>query len=239
VFYILLALFPVLAALVSLYGLFTDPTLINTYLSLLEGILPESTIGIIRDQVTRLSETSSGALSIGLLVSIAFALWSANASTKALIDAFNIVYHEKENRSFVRLTLVAFALTIGGIVFFILALSAVVILPLILSWLGLESWTAFALLRWPALLVALALWLSVFISLCPQSAGTTLAMGERRQHYRRSWLDYRLGALLLVSLQLRELSGNLWFARCRDRSHDVAVAGRYRNPDRRRVKRRD
>ena len=32
VFYMLLALFPVLAALVSLYGLFTDPNLINANL---------------------------------------------------------------------------------------------------------------------------------------------------------------------------------------------------------------
>jgi hypothetical protein len=55
VFYMLLALFPALAALVSLYGLFTDPTLINAHLSLLEGVLPASTVGIIREQVTRLS----------------------------------------------------------------------------------------------------------------------------------------------------------------------------------------
>jgi membrane protein len=61
----LLALFPALAALVSVYGLFTDPAWIAAQLSLLQGIFPESTIGIIEEQVTRLSATSSDALSFG------------------------------------------------------------------------------------------------------------------------------------------------------------------------------
>ncbi len=39
-FYVLLAIFPAVAALVSLYGLFTDPSTINDHLSLLQGVLP-------------------------------------------------------------------------------------------------------------------------------------------------------------------------------------------------------
>ena len=31
------------------------------------------------------------------------ALWSANAGMKAIIDALNVVYDEKEKRSFVKL----------------------------------------------------------------------------------------------------------------------------------------
>jgi membrane protein len=185
VFYMLLALFPALAALVSLYGLFTDPTLINAHLSLLEGVLPASTVGIIREQVTRLSETSRGALGIGFLASFAFALWSANAGTKALIDALNVVYHEQEKRSFIGITLAAFAFTIGGLVFFILALGAIVVVPLVFSWLGLESWTALAWLRWPALLLAVALWLAVLYRYAPS-----------RREPRWQWVS--LGSILAV-----------------------------------------
>jgi len=163
VFYMLLALFPALAALVSLYGLFTDPSAITAQLSLLEDIVPPGAIGIIQGQVTQLAETSSPALSFGFLFGLGLALWSANAGMKAIIDALNVVYDEREKRSFVKLTMVAFAFTIGALVFVILALGAVVVLPLVLAWVGLESragqiifWT-----RWPALFAIVLLWLAV------------------------------------------------------------------------------
>ncbi|ODR97666.1 hypothetical protein AUC69_11200 [Methyloceanibacter superfactus] len=161
--YMLLALFPAITALVSLYGLFTDPSTITAQLSLLDDVFPTSTIAIIEEQVTQLAGTSSNALSFGFLFGVGLALWSANAGMKAIIDALNVVYDEREKRSFVRLTLVAFAFTIGGLVFIILALAAVVVLPLVLAWFGLESRATqiISLLRWPALLVVVLVWLTV------------------------------------------------------------------------------
>ena len=138
VFYMLLALFPALTALVSLFGLFTDASLINEHLSLLGGVMPAGAITIIREQVTRLSNTGSDALSLGFMFGMGLAMWSANAGMKAIIDALNVVYDEREKRGFLRLTLVAFAFTIGGLIFIILALAAVVVLPLVLGWLGLS-----------------------------------------------------------------------------------------------------
>jgi len=104
---------------------------------------------------------------MGFLIGFAVALWSANAGTKAVIDALNVVNHERETRSFVRLTLVALAFTIGGLLFFILTAGTVIVLPLVFSWLGLESWTSVAVLRWPALLVIIALWLAVLYRYAP------------------------------------------------------------------------
>jgi membrane protein len=91
---------------------------------------------------------------------------------KAIIDALNVVYDEREKRSFVRLTLVAFAFTLGGLVFIILALGAVVVLPLVLAWFGLESRAAqiISLLRWPALLVVVMVWLTVLYRYGPSRA---------------------------------------------------------------------
>jgi membrane protein len=159
----LLALFPAITALVSLYGLFTDPSTITAQLSLLDDVFPTSTIGIVEEQVTQLAGTSSNALSFGFLFGVGLALWSANAGMKAIIDALNVVYDEREKRSFVRLTLVAFAFTIGGLVFIILALGAVVVLPLVLAWFGLESRATqiISLLRWPSLLIVVLVWLTV------------------------------------------------------------------------------
>lgn len=163
VFYMLLALFPAVAALVSLYGLFNDPVTINEQLSLLSGVMPASGIDIVREQVTRLTETSSNALSFGFLFGLGLALWSANAGMKAVIDALNVVYDEREKRSFVRLTLVAFAFTIGALIFVMLAIAAIVVLPLVLAWVGLETRTGqiISLLRWPALLLVVLVWLAV------------------------------------------------------------------------------
>jgi membrane protein len=169
VFYMLLALFPALTALVSLYGLFADPTLIDEHLSLLAGMMPEAAITIIREQVTRIARTSSNALSLGFLFGLGLALWSANAGMKAIIDALNVVYDEPEKRGFIKLTLVAFAFTLGGLAFVIVALGAVVVAPLILAWLGLESrgLQIVSLLRWPGLFLIVLLWLAILYRFAP------------------------------------------------------------------------
>jgi membrane protein len=128
VFYMLLALFPAITALVSLYGLLADPATINDNLSLLQGVVPQGGIAIVKEQVTRLTQTSNGALGLGFFFGLALALWSANAGMKAIIDALNVVYDEREKRGFVKLTLVALAFTLGGLVFIMLALGAIVII---------------------------------------------------------------------------------------------------------------
>jgi membrane protein len=180
VFYMLLALFPAITALVSVYGLFTDPSLINQHLSMLQNVVPQTVIEIIRAQVTRLAQTSHNALSLGFLFGIALALWSANAGMKAVLDALNVVYDEREKRSFLRLTLVSFAFTLGGLVFVILALAAIVVFPLTLHWLGLESRTSelMSWLRWPALLV------TVLVGL-----GVLYRFGPSRNRARWRWLS--------------------------------------------------
>ena len=91
-FYALLALFPATAALVSLYGLFADTSTINEHLRLVSGFLPEGAIEIIGDQVKRIASQGQGTLSTAFLGTLAFSLWGANAGTKAIFDALNIIY---------------------------------------------------------------------------------------------------------------------------------------------------
>ena len=172
VFYMLLALFPAVTALVSLYGLFTDASVINEHLSLLGGVMPGGAIDIVREQVTRLTETSNNALGFGFFFGLLLALWSANAGIKAIIDALNVVYDEREKRSFIKLTLVALAFTLGALLFVLLALAGIVILPLVLAWTGYETRAGeiVSLLRWPALLVIVMLWLAVLYRYAPSRA---------------------------------------------------------------------
>jgi membrane protein len=73
---------------------------------------------------------------------------------KAVIDALNVTYAEKEKRGFIKLNLISLAMTVGAILAVLVALGAIVVLPLILSYMGLGGWTETLLrfLRWPLLL---------------------------------------------------------------------------------------
>jgi hypothetical protein len=72
---------------------------------------------IIGDQLQRLTSQPSSKLGFALLAGVAVSLWSANAGMKALFDALNVIYGEKEKRSFIRLNLVSLAFTLGAICF--------------------------------------------------------------------------------------------------------------------------
>ena len=152
-FYALLALFPATAALVSLYGLFADPSTIGEHLRLASGFLPEGALEVVGDQVKRIA-SQKGTLGITFMGTLALALWGANAGTKAIFDALNIIYKEREKRSFVRLTLQSLLFTLGAIALMLVALAGIVVVPVVLKLLGIpdESGPALlSLLRWPLL----------------------------------------------------------------------------------------
>src|SRR5207248_3600207 len=120
-FYALLALFPAIAALVSIYGLFADPATIEQHLESISGVLPGGAIDVVRDQLNRLAAQPRGTLGISFLIGLVISLWSANGGIKALFDALNVVYEEKEERSFIRLNAITLGFTVAMIGFLIVA----------------------------------------------------------------------------------------------------------------------
>jgi membrane protein len=168
VFYGLLAVFPAVTALVSLYGLFASTAAISDHLSLLAGILPQGAVDLLREQISRLT-AHGGRLGFGFIFGLAVALWSANAGMKAIIDALNVVYEEKEKRGFIKLNLISLAFTLVAIGALLVALGAVVVLPIALSYLGLLNATdlLFRLARWPLLLALVIVGLAVLYRLGP------------------------------------------------------------------------
>jgi membrane protein len=152
-FYSLLAFIPALAALVSLYGLFADRGSIEQHLQSLQGVIPGGGMDIIEEQVRRLASQETQALGLGLAFSLAVSLWSSNQATKAVFDALNVVYEEKEKRGFVLYTAVTLMFTLGGILFMLLAMGAVVVLPAVLNVVGMGTTAEWLLhvLRWPLL----------------------------------------------------------------------------------------
>ena len=162
VFYGLLAVFPAVTALVSLYGLFASPAAISEQLALLSGILPDSAVEILREQIGRLTANTSK-LGVGFIFGLAVALWSANSGMKAIMDALNVVYEEKEKRGFIKLNLVSLGFTLAGIGVLLVALATVVVLPVALNFLGLHNATDLLLriARWPLLTLVIILGLAV------------------------------------------------------------------------------
>jgi membrane protein len=153
-FYGLLALFPATAAVVSLYGLFLDASTINTHMQMLAGFLPEGALSVIGDQVNRIVAQGQTTLGLAFGGTLVLALWGANAGTKAIFDALNIIYKEREKRSFIALTLSSLMFTMAAIALVLLALAAVVGVPLLLGALGIAPRSGAALmslLRWPLL----------------------------------------------------------------------------------------
>ena len=154
VFYSLLAIFPAVAAFVSLYGLVADASTIDAHLSLASGILPGGAVDLLHEQITKLAAKSDGKLSLGFIAGLAVAFWSANAGMKAIIDALNVVYDEKEKRSFVKLNLVSLLFTFLAILSLMIALAAIIVAPIVFSVVGVSSLPSLvAVLRWPLLLV--------------------------------------------------------------------------------------
>jgi membrane protein len=155
VFFSLLAIFPAIAAFVSLYGLIADASTIDSHLSLASGVFPAGAVDILHEQITRLTAKGDTKLGLGFITGLAIAIWSANAGMKAIIDALNVVYDEKEKRSFVKLNLLSLLFTLIAIFSLMVALAAVVVAPMVLSAIGLSSLLSLsiAVLRWPLLLV--------------------------------------------------------------------------------------
>jgi membrane protein len=162
-FYALLAIFPAIAALISIYGLFADPGTIASHLDSIASFIPGGAIEVIRDQMNRLASQGKGTLGLAFLVGLGISLWSANAGIKALFDALNIVHGEKEKRSFIRLNLASLGFTLAAIVFLLLALALIAVAPVALEYIGLESATEWIIKisRWPLLFVIISLALSI------------------------------------------------------------------------------
>ncbi len=179
-FYSLLAIFPAVAAFASLYGLVADASTIDSHLSLVSGILPGGAVDILHGQLENLAARSDAKLGLGFLFGLGVALWSANAGMKAIIDALNVVYDEKEKRSFLKLNLLSLLFTFLAILSLLLALGAVIAVPVVLSLAGVSSFSSapIAALRWPLLFLLATLALAAIYR-----------YGPSRREARWQWLS--------------------------------------------------
>jgi membrane protein len=149
-FYFFLALFPAIAAIVSIYGLVVEPAEVEQQLKQAADVLPAEAHEIISGILTQTAGKSSEALSWSLIISILFSLWSANKATTAVFVGVNIAYHESDDRSFFKKIGITLLFTLGAIITGIIAVAFVIAFPALIDKLGLPSLlqNGLALLRW-------------------------------------------------------------------------------------------
>lgn len=153
-FFLVLSLFPTLAAFVTLYGLFADPADAWGRLQFLYSILPSNVAEFLGAQMQRLAENSSGQLTFTLVWTLLLSLWAANGGIKTLFYGLNVAYHEVEKRNLVRYNLICMAFTLSGLTAVLVTAGLVVGAPIVLSVFGLnENFGALAWLRWPVLFI--------------------------------------------------------------------------------------
>jgi membrane protein len=169
-FYLMLALVPTLAAAVSLYGLIADPADVGEQIEEFGAAMPRDAEQLLEEQLETITSGSSTGLGLGFVVALVIALWSASKGTKAMIDATNAAFDEEETRGFLRLRLLALALTAGGILVVVGALALISIFPRIAGEEGSTGRLIASLVRWPLLAVVMMVALAVLYRIAPDRA---------------------------------------------------------------------
>jgi membrane protein len=199
--YAFLAIFPTLIAAITLYGLVADPAEVERQITSLARALPAEATQVISGELHSLAAGSPRALSVGLVVSLLLALWTASTGTSNLIKAVNLAYDEEDGRGFVKGRAVALLLTLGAIVFLAVAAALVAVLPAVLGFLGLGPLTrAFVeVARWAGLVVFVMIALAILYRYAPD-----------REHPRFAWTS--VGAIVATLLWVLGSAGFSVFA---------------------------
>jgi HAD superfamily hydrolase (TIGR01509 family) len=191
-FYGFLALVPLLGAIVLSYGLFADANTVTSNMTTLTSVLPQQAAALVGEQLLNVVHTSDGKKGLGLLVALAIALFGARNAAGAVVTALNVAYEEEETRGFVRVTLLALAITACAVLVAIIAMVAVTALGFLQTLL-------------PTLPAPLAIVGKIVAYLVLAAAGaagvaTLYRYGPDRRHARWTWLTP--GSLLAALLWL-------------------------------------
>lgn len=168
-FYGLVAIFPGIAAIISIWALMFDPQQIEQQIGLISGMMPEDAAAIVEEQARTVAASTGAGVSIAAIGGLLLTLYSAAQGMKAMMEGLNVIYDEEERRGLIRLNLVALALTLGLILVVIVSLGLIMIVPALLGVVGLGATAEMLVtyLRWPILFVVAVVGLAVLYRFAP------------------------------------------------------------------------
>ncbi|CUH39994.1 ribonuclease BN/unknown domain fusion protein [Jannaschia seosinensis] len=152
-FFGMLALFPAIATLASLAGLFLDPELVIRQLDTLEGLAPAEPFAVVRDQAVALAGQAPGQATSAAFISLALSLFWASRGIDNLVSGINMAHAEVETRNIIVRNIVSLWLTAVLTMMALASLALAVAVPPAAARLGLSGWTDTIVNvgRWPLL----------------------------------------------------------------------------------------
>ena len=161
-FYAMFAVFPGLAAILALWSLWFDPSVITTYLEVAHEFLPADAAALIDGQVATL--TSSGRTSVGWasFVSFMVATIAARAGVEAIVGGLNAAYGVRSHSTIFGFVL-AYALTLAIVGISLAGLATIVIVPILLNFAVFAQVRAWAVagLPWGAMFMLVILGIGI------------------------------------------------------------------------------
>jgi membrane protein len=168
-FFAVLAVVPLLVAVLAIWGIFASPSDATRLIRDIASGLPNSAQRLVTQQLRSIANRSSSGLGLTAIVSLVVACWSASSGTKHLIEAVNVAYDEEEGRGFVKVRALALALTLGAILFLLVAIGLIAVVPSALSDAGVPDAVrvAIEIAIWPVLAAMMVFGLAVLYRLAP------------------------------------------------------------------------
>lgn len=177
-YYTLLGSVPIIAATISLYGLFSNPQDIQRHFSALEEIIPAEAHRLIFQQMDRIAAEQSGA-GLGAILGILLALWAGSRAIKALMEALDIIHENEKGRGFIKFNAVGLVLTVAFVALGLLAVILITVLPPLL---GLLPFPGFV-----QILVNIAIW-PLLLLIGMLAIALLYRFGPSRPPLRWKWL---------------------------------------------------
>lgn len=155
----LLAVFPTIAVVVSIYGMFASPAGVAADVKPFLDLLPRNAAQIIQSQLQDIARPADPSLGFGAVLGVLLAIWSARRGIVALMSATNVAYRETEHRGYFKQLVVSLAFTLGSVVAFMTMLLLGIAVPLLLRILplGATATLVVLVLRWVVLWLFAAL----------------------------------------------------------------------------------
>ena len=199
-FYAMLAIFPAIIAVVTVYGMVADPNQVESQVSEFAKGLPSGADALLTEQLGNVVDAGRQALSIGLAISLLAVLWSASSGVQGLVKGLNLVYDEQETRGFLKLRGLSLLLTLGAILVTVVALALITVFPGVVDGLGLgqAGELAASIARWVVLALLVLVALAVLYRFAPDRANP-----------RWRWVSW--GAVVALVLWLLGSVGFSWY----------------------------
>jgi membrane protein len=199
-FYAMLAIFPAIIAVVTVYAMVADPNQVESQVSEFAKGLPSGADALLTEQLRNVVDAGRQALSIGLAISLLAVLWSASSGVQGLVKGLNLVYDEQETRGFLKLRGLSLLLTLGAILVMVVALALIAVFPGVVDGLGLgqAGELAASIARWVVLALLVLVALAVVYRFAPDRANP-----------RWRWVSW--GAVVALVLWLLGSVGFSWY----------------------------